>query len=347
MTPENSSYTSLGEQTRLLNMALKYTGGDAEKAKMMAAGQYEDVVVIKGKFLLDKMNIYGIFLLFLNPAFRYLMNVNTIILPDSATVDKVRIFNPWKTFYKEFVQLVQKEGERAVGSYDFTKHFADSLDNYDIYEYVNSSNLNGITDILREITKKFYNTDKALCQIEMERSSSIAVEMEGIPIELPSNAPESGEPAEEKLSEFDARIAEIEKQAGYVIEAKIIVSPLKGKNIHEVKSGDNIKVVLLNRDEVSMAVAKLLNGIDSEGKYLPIKARVKEKVPLEKSGCILYCLVAKDVFVKVVEEENVKIEMDKMATDEKPEQEDSKLVLYLALLLGLVILSLIVILAIL
>jgi len=53
--------------------------------------------------------------------------------------------------------------------------------------------------------------------------------------------------------------------------------------------------------------------------------------------------VAKNVMAKIIEEENVKIEMEGGSPESTSDKGDSRLVLYLSLLLGLVVLTLIII----
>ena len=45
----SKQYDNISEKARKIETALKFTSGDMEKAKMMASGKLQDVVVIKGK----------------------------------------------------------------------------------------------------------------------------------------------------------------------------------------------------------------------------------------------------------------------------------------------------------
>jgi tetrahydromethanopterin S-methyltransferase subunit G len=260
-------------------------------------------------------------------------------------LDSIRIFDGWKFFYADFIKLVKREGDQSNASYDFTGHFADSVQGYNIYPDIESDAPERVTDTIREIIGKFYNAPPSQCQIEMEPANSLAVEMEGIPIESAPGSDEGGEDAVTG-TELDRRLEEIEKQAEFVIPGKVIISPVRGKDINEVRIGDNVKILLINQDQISVKVASLLNAITEEGDFLPIKGRVKEKIPLEKSGYIFYALVAKNVLAKVVEEENVKIEMEGAEQVEKTTSSERMLILYISLLVGLFLCALLIIIAI-
>jgi len=118
---------------------------------------------------------------------------------------------------------------------------------------------------------------------------------------------------------------------------------VRGRYINEVSIGEKIKVQLIKKDEISLKVAKVLNALTEEGEMLPIKGRIKEKLPLDKKGFIIYALVAKNVLAKIVEEENVKIEMDSQAVEQKPEQGEARLLIYAALLVGLFLVTILIV----
>jgi hypothetical protein len=98
-------------------------------------------------------------------------------------------------------------------------------------------------------------------------------------------------------------------------------------------------LLLTARDPVSMKVAQTLNAINDDNEFMPIRGRVREKVPLDKNGYILYCLIAKNVLAKIIEEENVKIEMDGAENSGKENAGGgSRLVIYAVALVGVILL---------
>jgi hypothetical protein len=58
----------------------------------------------------------------------------------------------------------------------------------------------------------------------------------------------------------------------------------------------------------------------------------------------MYGVVAKNVLAKVIEEENVKIEMDSPRSAVKTENPESKVLIYSALMLGLLLIVILIIL---
>jgi hypothetical protein len=74
----SKQYEAMGEKAKKIETALKFTDGDMEKAKLMASGKLQDVVVIKGKFVDPQKNISGILLAFVNIADEYISAIRSV-----------------------------------------------------------------------------------------------------------------------------------------------------------------------------------------------------------------------------------------------------------------------------
>ena len=87
--------------------------------------------------------------------------------------------------------------------------------------------------------------------------------------------------------------------------------------------------------------------VDIGGKHLwrstidgTINIRIVEKLPMDKKGYYIYGLAAKNVLVRIIEEENIKIETDTVQKTQKAvknekTKSDNKMILYIVLLVGL------------
>ncbi len=328
-------YSSLNEKTKLIEHALKFTSGNMDKAKAMVSGQYQDIIVIKCKFAVQSLGQAGVFLAFINTIDEYISNVSALISTNVDIFEKVRIFDNWKTLYNDMTAYGQHG--QTIDTGNFTNYILDSLIGYDVFPDVSDGNLDGLTKTIFEVLTKSFNSPDVQCQLELGVTSSLAVDMSGIPIEVPGGA-RPGEEAiqSEQLSPFEEKLKSIESEAKYVISGELIVSPIKGKYINDIAAGEKIKVMLASRDGISNKILTVLNAIDQDGNISPIKGRIKAKIPMEKGGYVIYALVAKGVLAKIVEEENVKVQMD-MADEEpeKKENDDSKIIY---LMLGIVVL---------
>jgi hypothetical protein len=327
-------YDSLKDATKQIEIAKKYTRGDLVKAKDMVAGQYQDIMVVKGKFLLEKKGLSGLFLAFFNYIQEYVANVTAIISSKPALFEKTRIFDGWKTLYADLLSI--RESSEIIESQNFTYFLIDSFVGYDVFPDVQEHNLDDLTKIMTEIIAKSFNAESVKCQIEFEPTNSLALDMAGVKIEIPG-----AENLDIKdIVEEDDRIKKIESEAKFIVEGKAIVAPVHGKNANDLIPGDKIKVILPGKDVVSEKILRLLDAYDSNGERIPIAGRIKANIPVEKSGHILYAFVAKGVLAKIYEEENVKIMIEQPQDEFKSGAPlfDSRMIIILAIAAILIIL---------
>ena len=131
-----------------------------------------------------------------------------------------------------------------------------------------------------------------------------------------------------------------------------MLSPVKGKHISEIQSGERILVVLSAKDAMSDRIIDAYKARGEDGQPLPIVGRVIEKVANEEGrGYIIYTLVAKGIYAKIVEEESVKIQTEltkaSMEGNETESEDPYKNKVFSYLIYGLFILLIIAIIVIL
>ena len=176
-------FDSLDEKTKQVDMAMKYTRGDILKAKEMASGQYLDIMVLKGRFLVRAKALSGVFLAYFNYIQEYIANVTCIMSSKSTLFEKTRVFDDWKSLNKDLQAF--KESSDIVDSQNFTYFLIDSFVGYDVFPDVQEQNLDDLTKTVTEIIGKSFNIDSVKCQIELEPTSSLAMELAGVKIDLP------------------------------------------------------------------------------------------------------------------------------------------------------------------
>lgn len=334
----SEQYDSLNEKTRLIEMSLKYVEGDMEKAKAMVAGQYLDNVAVKGKFFLQQTGKSGMFFAFFNVYDEYISFVDATLVANDSIYEKVRIFDDWKILYADM--NAYKQGGDSVDMGNLPDMLIDGMVDRDVFPYVQESNLDELTKNVQLILRQILDDDQVQCQVEIEPTSSLSMELGGVPLVTPQSAEPQKEggkaiPAEE--TEFDRTIREIEEEANFVVEGTSIVAPVKGKYINDIAVGEKVMVLLPGKDPVSRKILSVLNAVDSDGRISPIKGRIKEKVPMEKSGYVVYALVAKGVLAKLVEEENVKIRMEEGEETAATESDNKVLYIITALFILIII----------
>jgi hypothetical protein len=340
---------AFSEKTKLMNLALKYTDGDMERAKFMVSGQYNDVKIIKGKFNIKQSNIFGLLILFVNIPNRYIMHLDTFVQSNENTIAKASIFDSWKAFYTDIANFVKIEQD-VIPSYEFAQHVVYSLDNSNIYSEIESDNLQNLTGIFVDLINKFYQNTYTDCKLNIDNTNSLTMELANISIEEPIKT--TDKELEKLDGDHSEKIAAIESKADYVLNGRIIISPIKGKHISDIKVGEKIKILLTSSESINKQIAKSLKALSEDNEILPISMRITEKFPMEKKGYYIYGLIAKNVLVRIIEEEDVKIETDtvqkilKSAKREKSNS-DNRTIIYIVLLIGLLFIILFLILIIL
>ena len=89
-----------------------------------------------------------------------------------------------------------------------------------------------------------------------------------------------------------------------------MLSPIKGKNISQVETGDRIKINLSPTSPKAITVAKAFKVYD-DGKISPIAGRVVSIRHLNDGGYKVYAIIAKGIYIKIEEEEeDIRIAMD-------------------------------------
>lgn len=308
---------SLNEKAKRIEISLKYTNGDMDKAKLMSSGKLQDVVVIKGKFAVADKNSSGLMLGFVNILGEYISSVQVVLSANTRIYSTVRVFDPWKALYKNLIAYAAADDSMNSG-----KLVSDLLTSFietDIFPDAQNKNLDFLSVSIQDMIKKSIGSDKVKSQFDIEMASSLDLELAGVEIMIPGPAEplpaqEASESAPQKPksdSPFQKKLDAIEANATYIIEAVCVLSPVKGKHISEIQSGERILVVLSAKDAMSDRIIDAYKARGEDGQPLPVVGRVIEKVPNEEGrGFIIYTLVAKGIYAKIVEEESVKIQTE-------------------------------------
>ncbi len=320
-----TNQSNIGEKAKRIEIALKFTDGDMDKAKLMASGNMSDVIIIKGKFVVADQDKSGFFLACFNVIDEYIAAIKTVVVSNSSIFTKIRIFDEWRSHYKNM--LAYEKGEDIVNSEKFNNDLLGSFIKTDVFPDVQKQNLDYLSSALPDMIKESFGSSNVKCQIDLEQTSSLELVLAGIDVMIPAAEDEPHEETPESAATesrsvpdnpFGKKLAEIESKAKFVVEGCCVLSPVKGKLMAEVTPGERIYVVLPAKDSVTSRILDAYKARNSDGAALPVVGRIMEKVPNELTkGYILYVLVAKGIYAKIVEEENMKIQTELTAISSK------------------------------
>lgn len=304
--------SNFSEQSKKNQIALFYTMGDQEKAKKMVTGGYNDLYVIKCVF--SSSSVYGGFIAFINTVYMKAVSGYIIITRSFDLVD-IKTTKDWRAFERQLVDAAKKGEHDEVFSNQIRDGLIKALT---LQEISNLAKLleqdNGIA--INRYMQKFISNVAGLQNMELtadyEKISSLAMELHSLtstkitPDDLAKG--QGKEPsADVAIEKTDDALAG--KEVKLILNGALILSPIKGKEISTINTGDRIMISLVDKNPKSIDVAKAFNAYDSEKGIKPIPGRVVS-IKLDDYYTI-FAIVAKGIYVKIVEEETlIKVAMD-------------------------------------
>ena len=319
-----------------MKQALVCAGGDEEKARQMVDGSYKDALVLKAKFEIAEADLHCNMMAFANAESGDFLNISIIIYNDEIIYASADPKSGWKDYYRACERIAKTA--QISDSTDFLPHLKESLNGYDLISDMKAGDAEGAASKIIDIVEKFYSLKNIQCDVDIEKVSTLELSEERIAVCTPGQDPAA---SAQSVQPADIR-PEIEQKTQIIVEGKLIVSPLHGKMVHDLNKGDRVMVMLVNRDGASLKIAEAIGGFDEDRNYKPVKARLVEILPVEKVGYWLYASVAKNAVIKIIEEGNVQVEVPldgavsaASAGLAQKESADRNIVMYIALLIGL------------
>jgi hypothetical protein len=309
---EQGKTEPISDQTsELMEAALKCAGGDMGKARAMADGTYFDNVVIKGTYLLQDFGHSGIFIIFFNIEDDYIPFLDAVTIKSSIVYEQFDTSGSWKAIVREINTL--KQAKDQVEAPSRLENVMREILSMDVFVNVKTGDIDHLEGFVEQLLRRVLGNQSISCKLNMEKISSLTMFQEGIPFEKPPVMDFMTEQIKSETvnhPELERQMLNVEKEADFIIEGSVILSPVKGKFLSDVTPGDKIMVALIGKDKVSRKVLASLKAVDDEGRMFPIPGSVVEKFTLASRGMtILYVLVAKGVMVKLIEEGDLKVAM--------------------------------------
>ncbi len=320
----NQAFDALSDQNKKLDIALYYTRGDQDKARDMISGVFKDLYVIKVTF--STSSNFGAFLIFFSIPYCMLVGSYSIV-SGSYDVEEHKTSAGWKDFESGIEKMLKK----GKTDYDLIRRLKDSMNqvfSVQLSPSQRSAELKRLIEGNDQITisrlmSKFIE-DKLgyqVVDISVEYESISSLDMELLSISSRKVTPEEINRLKEEMKAREDSKIKVEtdedkdlagKDVKLVLMGEIILAPIKGKEISTVAVGDKIKVNLDSYNPKAVSVAKAFKCYDEEeGRILPVPAHVVSKDRLPDGGYKMTCLIAKGIYVKIIEEEeNIRIAVD-------------------------------------
>lgn len=313
----NDESQKLKDYTDKINIAMKYNDNDMTRSKKIIEGSLKDFIAIKGKLFSKTNSKNGLFLIVLHKYKYYLLDKFSIFQDKGNESGTLNITDSWKVFFPFINEIIEKgdylKDEVSKLNIGFEKEFRPAIISQMIEKFENKD-LTYVTIQLEKICSYALGTNDFILQIDFENITS--VEFEEIiknAINEKRNKEESfsNEEIEKKLAQSNDPI-EIEKnkllaEGNVFFKSEISLSPIKGKFISELISGDIIGCRIIEKTPKAVNIIKQLNLLTPEGKIKKIKGKIVFVRKTEK-GFSVFIQIAPLVIAEVLEEEEIKVE---------------------------------------
>lgn len=310
----NTALNSLSEQTNKLNVALHYVNGDMEKARQMVAGSYKDMYAIKGKFM--SSSISGAFLIFFNSIYSKPVDMAVTVITTYAKKNFEASLD-WRLFEKEILDLMAGGDNDDHLAILVANKFRESFNisfGRELCRFLETDNAIAIERVFQKILQFILNIQRIDMKIEYQKMSSLEMELLSASSHklTPADLMKNDETAQAQDMAYDDTKDDAANVEGVklIINAALILSPIKGKDITKLVPGDRIRVSVTDMDANAVSVMQALDAYKN-GEFKPVTARIKSIDFEPNKGCTIYGIIARGIYIKIVEEElNIKVAMD-------------------------------------
>ncbi|MFH0975586.1 MAG: hypothetical protein V1874_07355 [Spirochaetota bacterium] len=303
---------SLTEQKKKLDISMYYTHQDADKAKQMASGTYKDLYVVKAKFSVS--TTYGAFLFFFSIPYSSLIH-SYAIMSHSYEVDDLKSNTGWRNFEENMISVNEHGGHdnemtskmKTELAQAFSTQKGASQRALELKKYLEANDQIAANNIIKKFIQDKFGFININLSIDYEQTSSLDMELSSktsnkLDKELVSEAEKKKQEKGTESADADEDIDVDKKDIQLILMGNLVLSPIKGKAISSVETGDRIKINLDTSNSKAITVAKAFKAYE-EGKIFPIMGRVVSIRHLSKGGYKIFCLIAKGIYVKIEEEE--------------------------------------------
>lgn len=339
----NSAMNSLNEQSKKINIAMHYLSNDMEKSKLMVSGKLKDLIVIKGIF--SSSSLYGAFILFFNYGYSMLTDCYFLVSKDYS-ISSIRTSQDWKTFEKEVTDFSNADNSRI--SYDFKEKFETGFTGAlgkEITKFLKVKDTTQVIHILQRYISERSELKRTELALDFQSVSSLEMELDSMTSKkLDKKIIEKKKQDVEKKVEVPKTDENADPEVGkngikLIVKSTLVLSPIKGKHISNVKTGDRVMVSMVEKNNQTIQIARAFKAYDEEsGNMKAVPGRVMKIEYIDTLGYKIFTIIAKGIIAEIVEEEsNIKVALDpSMSLTEGTIEDDKKSNLAVPVIVGLV-----------
>jgi len=270
----------------------------------------ENYIILKGRFKAVDTNTYGIFIIFINEEIKEVENMIAIASHYSSLYD-IDPHLPWYSFEENLVNIKWK-GDIAVNiSLDLQHYMESSLEHdrgNELYFLIKNNDELKIESLLQAILIKPLSDRNIIIETVSEFVTKKAIQM---------IREERNKPKNEKVITAEKQF---DTDKGILLNVDLILAPVSGIPIFELKKGDKIMVRINDRTSRGKYYIDKL-GARVNGNIIPVPAEVTNISKNENKEYSIICKLEEGIFGKAIEAEQVKLKRYDELLGLRPESE--------------------------
>ncbi len=132
-------------------MAEKFCNGNMEKAKRLVSGDFNDILIIKGRFNDAGESFYGFFQSFYSKIF-YSLTINHVALTNYTVASQNKPINDWYSFYTRIDKVMKEADYDRKKGIELNSKMKEIFDIKTVIGIIEFASINDITSLTNSFT---------------------------------------------------------------------------------------------------------------------------------------------------------------------------------------------------
>ncbi|MDI6785676.1 MAG: hypothetical protein QMD92_03105 [bacterium] len=249
---------------------IEFTGGNVNQAiEIISSRQEKNTIIIKARFRADHTKHYGMIFLALNLEKEMLEKIEVAVASDMRLCQFDESAS-WENFEKVVYGLQLRDGviPRLTGilKHRIKEIFRSKSKKMQFVQILKNGNYSLFKDWFRDEIASAVNDNSLDLKVDIDLISTL--EPERAVKSLPKEKEEPG---------IVQKLKKEKREADFVLEVALSISPLSGILVSDLRRGDRVIVKIVDNREVGMYIAKLMGG-RKDNKIIPIIAYVEDVI---------------------------------------------------------------------
>lgn len=266
--------------------ALKIANGDFEKAIAIINTLLKYIVALKGKFMIEEQNIYGLFITIANIKLEIFLR-HTVVVGYTPLIYQSNLQLDWRNFERNLYALRLSEGVDKELTRRLQNNLEDGIKTREddlFYGCLENRDLKTTEDLLKNIIRNSFNPPEILSSAENRtalRPVKLSLQLEELSVA------QFTEITEPDLAQGSQKLP---SRIGDAIILKISLQPdeINGISVNALKEGVEVAVRITDQRDIAQYLSRLLSSETRNNPEEPFHFCPVGKIEEKDNGVIIY-----------------------------------------------------------